>query len=62
MDVIATTRQAAQMLYQTAEPTKSQLNAVGEKCLNGTYKHAQRDGRRWLINMSREFPALFGEE
>ena len=35
---------------------------VCRKCQNGTYRHAAKDGDRWLINLSREFPELFGEK
>ncbi len=62
MDLIATVREAAKALYQTDSPTKSQVNMVCRKCQNGTYRHAAKDGDRWLINLSREFPELFGEK
>lgn len=62
MDLIATAEEAARFLYATDQPTKSQSNMVRRKCQDGTYRHAAKDGRRWLINLSREFPELFGEK
>lgn len=55
MDVIVTTAQAAALLRQHPR-------TIARKCAAGEYRHATRDGRRWLLNLTREFPELFGKQ
>ena len=54
MDVIVTTSEAARLL-------RTHPSQVRRRCEAGEFRHAARDGRRWLINLSREFPAVFGQ-
>lgn len=55
MDVIVTTNEAADLLHMHRQSIDRQLK-------RGCYTHARKVGGRWLINLSREYPELFGEE
>lgn len=55
MDVIVTTNEAADLLRMNRQSIDRQLK-------RGCYTHARKVGGRWLINLSREYPELFGEE
>ena len=54
MDVIATTAQAARLLH-------CDRHTVEQRARAGGYRFAVKHGGRWLINLSREYPELFGK-
>lgn len=55
MDLIVTTSEAACLLHLHRQSIDRQLK-------RGAYTHARKVGGRWLINLSREFPELFGDK
>lgn len=57
MDKIMSVPRAAEALY--GEATDAAMVSLRRQCQNGTIRHAEKEGSRWYINMSREFPALF---
>lgn len=61
-DVIMDTAEFARWKYDVDEPTQVQRNAVTRLCVNGTIKHAEKVGRTWHINCTREWPKLFPPE
>lgn len=54
MDTIATTKQAAELLHLHPR-------TVWRMCATGQFRHARKVGDRWLINLTREYPELFGQ-
>ena len=54
MDYIANTRDAARLLGCDRHTVEVNARA-------GRYRYAVKHGGRWIINLSREFPALFGQ-
>lgn len=54
MDLICTTAEAAELLHLNRQTVDRQIK-------QGVYKHYARVGRRYLINLTREFPELFGD-
>lgn len=65
MDRIMTPDQlAAALLGPDSEPRrrKAKANVIRKQCTDGTIVHAEKEGTRWYINVSREFPALFPPE
>ena len=55
MDKIVTIKQAAEVL-------QLHPGSVWRMCKDGEIKHAQKTGGRWLINLTHEYPQLFGQE
>ena len=65
MDRIMTPDQlAAALLGPDAEPghRRNKANVIRKQCTDGTIAHAEKEGTRWYINVTREFPALFPPE
>ena len=53
----------ARLLYPDYEShRKSKENMVRRKCESGEIKHARKVNGTWRINITREWPELFGEE
>ena len=55
MDLIVTTSEAAALLHLNRQTVDRQIK-------QGVYRHVARVGRRYLINLTREFPELFGDK
>lgn len=55
MDYIATTREAARAL-------QCDQRTVERRARAGGYRYMCKHGGRYLINMTREFPGMFGAE
>lgn len=65
MDRIMTPDQlAAALLGPGAVPRnrKAKANVIRKQCADGTIVHAEKEGTRWYINVTREFPGLFPPE
>lgn len=54
MDLIANTRDAARLLGCDRHTVEVNARA-------GRYRYAVKHGGRWLINLTREFPELYGK-
>jgi len=59
MDRIMSIEEAATELYGQA--TKSNCSVLARQCREGVIAHCEKDGAKWYINATREWPGLFGE-
>ena len=59
MDVIMDTTQFCRWKYDVDEPTQAQRNSVTRMCVDGTIRNAEKIGKSWHINCTREWPKLF---
>lgn len=55
MDLIVTAREAAEYL-------RCDKHTVNELLRTGRFRYARKVGGRWLLNLSREYPELFGDK
>ena len=61
-DVIMSTEEFARWKYGVDKPTAAQRNSITRMCADNTIKHAQKIGKSWHINCSREWPEIFPPE
>jgi len=61
MDKIVTPDEAAALLYGE-KASKAKANVIRRQCVDGIIKNAEKNGRSWFINASREWPKLFPAE
>ena len=61
MDLIVTPARAAELLYGE-EDAEAHAVIIRRQCVNGVIRNAQKVGRNWMINASREWPALFPQD
>lgn len=59
MDRIMSIEEAATALYGQA--TKTNCTVLARQCREGVITHCEKDGAKWYINATREWPGLFGE-
>lgn len=55
MDLIADTKRAARLL-------KCDARTVERRARAGRYRYCVKHGGKWLVNLSKEYPALFGND
>lgn len=60
MDRIMSPEQVAEAFY--GEATDAAKVTIRRQCADGTIRHAEKDGSRWYINATREWPKLFPPE
>ena len=59
MDTIMDVKQFCCWKYGVEEPTQTQRNTVTKMCVDGTISNAEKVGKAWYINATREWPKLF---
>lgn len=59
MDRIMSIEEAATALY--GEATKTNCSVLARQCREGVISNCEKDGAKWYINATREWPGLFGE-
>lgn len=59
MDRIMTPNEAARLLHGE-KATKAQADSIRRQCADGTIRNCEKQGVRWHINATREWPHLAG--